>query len=59
MRALSNLPKPTNIASSLRNFYDTVESHIRGFSALGMSEESYSALLATSVHDKLPAETRQ
>ena len=59
MRALSNLPKPTNNASSLRHFYDTVESHIRGLSALGMSEESYSALLATSVHDKLPAETRQ
>jgi len=59
MRALSNQPKPTNIASSLRHIYDTVESHIRGLSALGMSEESYSALLATSVHDKLPVETRQ
>lgn len=56
MRALSNLPKPTNTVSSLRHFHDTVESHIRDLSALGTSEDSYSALL---VYNKLPADTRQ
>ena len=59
MRALSNLPKPSNTVSSLRHFYDSIESHIRGLSALGTSEDSYSALLATIMYDKLPTDTRQ
>jgi len=58
MRALSNLPKPANAASGLRHFHDSVESHIRGLSALGISEESYSILLVTIMHDKLPTDTR-
>ena len=37
MRALS-----INTVSSLRHFHDTVEDHIRGLSALGTPEESYS-----------------
>ena len=59
MRELSNLPKPSNTVSSLRHFYDTIESHIRGLSALGISEDSYSALLVTIMYDKLPTDTRQ
>lgn len=59
MRALSNLPKPTNTVSSLRHFHDTIESHIRGLSALGTSKDSYSALLATIIYNKLPTDTRQ
>ena len=59
MRALSNLPKPSNTVSTLRHFYDSIESHIRGLSALGTSEDSYSALLATIMYDKLPTGTRQ
>ena len=51
MRALSNLPKPTNTVSSLRHFHDTVEGHIRGLSALDTSEESYNTLLVTIIYD--------
>ena len=59
MRALSNLPKPTNTVSSLRHFHDIVEGHIRGLSALGTPEESYSTLLVTIIYDKLPMDTRR
>ena len=59
MRTLSNLSKPSNTVSSLRHFYDSIESHIRGLSTLGTSEDSYSALLATIMYDKLPTDTRQ
>ena len=34
MHALVITPKPVNILSSLRLFHDTVESHIRGLTAL-------------------------
>lgn len=61
MRVLFNLPKPTNTVSSLRQFNDTIESHIRVLSTLGTPENLYSALLATIniIYDKLPSETRQ
>ena len=59
MRAFSNLPKPTNTVTSLRHFHDTIESHIRGSSALGTPEDSYSTLLATIIYDKLPDKTWQ
>jgi len=35
MKALWNLPVPSNIASSLRELYDTTECHIRGLESLG------------------------
>ena len=38
MKALLDMPSPTNNLASLRMFYDSVESHIRGLSSLGKSE---------------------
>ena len=58
MQALLDIPKPTNSLSSLRLFHDSVESHIRGLTALGKSENSYGAFLIPIILGKLPAETR-
>ena len=58
MQALLDIPQPTNSLSSLRLFHDSVESHIRGLTALGKSEDSYGALLIPIILGKLPAETR-
>ena len=58
MQALLDIPKPVNSLSSVRLFYDSVESHIRGLNALGKSEDSYGALLIAIVLGKLPDETR-
>ena len=38
MRALLDMPSPTNSLTSLRMFYDSVECHIRWLSSLGKSE---------------------
>ena len=58
MQALLDIPKPVNSLSSLRLFYDSVESHIRGLAALGKSEDSYGALLVPIIFGRLPAKTR-
>ena len=59
MQALLHIPKPVNSLPSLRLFHDSVESHIRGLTALGTSEDSYSALLVPIILGKLPSETRR
>ena len=59
MQALLDLPKPLNTMTSLRSFYDAVENHIRGLSALGKSKESYGALLIPIILGKLPVETKR
>ena len=59
MQALLALPSPSNNMVSLRSFYDSVENHIRGLSALGKSKDSYGALLVPIVLRKLPIETRR
>ena len=41
MEALLNLPSPTDHLSSLRLFYDSIETHIRGLEALGKTTETY------------------
>ena len=58
MRALLELPRPTNSLHSLRNFHDTVESHTRGLSSLGKSGETYGDLLVTVIREKLPKEVK-
>ena len=40
MQSLLALPSPSNNLSSLRSFYDSVENHICGLSALGKSKDS-------------------
>ena len=59
MQSLLALPSPSNNLSSLHSFYDSVENHICGLSALGKSKDSYGALLVPIVLGKLPIETRR
>ena len=59
MQALLDLPSPTNTLTSLQQFHDSVESHIRSLSSLGKDRESYGDLLVPIVLGKLPAETRK
>ena len=59
MHALMNLPKPNNEISSLREFHDAIENHVRGLLALGWQTESYGALLVPMVLGKLPADIRK
>ena len=59
MKALVSMTSPTNNLSSLRMFYDTMESHIRGLSSLGKSEKSYGDLLVPIVMNKLTTEVRR
>ena len=58
-KALVSMTSPTNSLSSLRMFYDSVESHIRGLSSLGKSEKSYGDLLVPIVMKKLTTEVRR
>lgn len=54
MKALWNLPTPSNTASSLRQLYDTIESHIRGLESLGKSQDTYGDLLVSLILGRLP-----
>ena len=47
MRALLEMPAPSNTLNSLRMFHDTIESHSRGLSSLGKSEDTYGDLFGT------------
>ena len=42
----------------LRHLYDTVESHVRGLRALGVSADSYGGLLTSILMNKLPPDIR-
>ena len=44
--------------AALRRMYDKVESNIRGLKSLGVTSQSYGALLAPVLQNKLPAELR-
>ena len=59
MQALLNIPKPSTNLISLRQFYDTIENHIRGLSALGKSEESFGSLLTPVILGKIPVELQR
>ena len=56
MEAMLNLPNPSTQLVSLQQFYDTLETHIRGLEALGKSHESYGGILVPIIHKKLPVE---
>ena len=58
-KALLNMASPTNNLASLRIFYDSVESHIRGLSSLGKSEHSYGDLLVPIIMSKRTTEVRR
>ena len=53
MEALLNLSSPTDHLSSLRLFYDSVETHIRGLESLGKKTETYGDILVPIIQ-KLP-----
>ncbi|XP_071161119.1 uncharacterized protein [Mytilus edulis] len=59
MKALMNLPAPTNDAFSLRSYGDRLESYVRGLGSLGQTPEMYGSLLVPVVLDKLPIEIRK
>ena len=59
MKALLEMPSPTNSLASLRIFYDSVESHIRGLSSLGKSEHSYGDILVPVLLGKLSPDIRR
>jgi hypothetical protein len=54
MHALLDLPSPSESASSLRGFYDRLETHIRGLEALGKTQDTYGDLLVPIILSKLP-----
>ena len=58
-QVLLNLPRPTSELSSLRQFYDFMETHVRGLTFLGKSQDSYGDLLVPIIFGKLPNELRR
>ncbi|XP_064621909.1 uncharacterized protein LOC135484415 [Lineus longissimus] len=59
MKALWDLPKPSDEIDNVKSFYDQLESHIRGLRAIGMEESSYGDLLVPLIMEKLPRRLRQ
>ena len=59
MKSLMSMASPTNSLASLRMFYDSIESHIRGLSSLGKAEHSYGDLLVPIIMGKLTPEVRR
>ena len=59
MQALLELPTPSNSAASLRQLYDTIESHIRGLQSLGKTKETFGDFLIPIVFGKLPSVVRR
>lgn len=59
MQALIDLPAPSTTTSSVRQFYDAIESHIRSLTALGQTEDSYGSMLTTILLGKIPGKMKQ
>ena len=59
MNALINLSPPYDDLTSLQNYYDCVETHIRGLESLGLSQSQYGALLTPVIINNLPQDVRQ
>ena len=60
MDSLLNLPAITSHhdLKGLRHLYDSVEAHVRGLRAVGVTSDSYGGLLTSIVMNKLPSEIR-
>nr|XP_006816325.1 PREDICTED: uncharacterized protein LOC102803186 [Saccoglossus kowalevskii] len=58
MKALWELQPPDNSLSSMTNFYDNLETYIRGLRSLGKKEDYYGDLHVPIIFEKLPANTR-
>ena len=59
MRALYTLSRPEGNLKSLRLFYDSLTSYVRGLEALGKAPETYGNLLVCILLDKLPGDVRK
>ena len=59
MQALLDLQALTNIAVSLQQLLDTIESHIRGLESLGKDKSSFGDFLISIVFSKLPTVIRK
>ena len=59
MQALIDSPNPNNTLSSLGEFYDTTEGHIRRLATFGKPKELYGSLLVPILIGKLPPKTKQ
>ena len=60
LQALVDLRSPTATLTSLHEFNDSVEGHIRSLASLGNSEERYDgAMLVRIIWDKIPAKIKQ
>lgn len=59
MEALLNLPPPTDNLTSLRVFYDSLETHIWGLETLGKTTETYGGILVPIIQKKLPNEIKK
>ena len=58
-RTLLKITKTANNLTSLHVFHNTIESHSRGLSSLGKSEDTYGDLFVPIILGKLPKEIRQ
>lgn len=59
MQALLQLPAPMYSFTSLKHFYDSMESYVRSLESMGQFQETYGSLLVPIVLDKLPSEIRK
>ena len=58
-RAIHNMQPASDSLTSLRSFYDTLESHIRSLEGLGKDTESYGAPVVCTLLDKIPGNVRR
>ena len=59
VQALVQLPAPSDNIGALRNFYDRMETNIRGLESLGEMPDHHGNLLIPIILEKLPANTRR
>ncbi|XP_071150303.1 uncharacterized protein [Mytilus edulis] len=59
IQALLEIPSPRNHLTSLRQFYDQMETYVRGLESLGQSQDSYGTLLVPIILKKLPGEIKK
>ena len=59
MNSLIEMPKPAHSIQSLRSYYDSMETYIRGLESLDHTQESYGALLVPVILNKLPKAIRK
>ncbi|XP_071153114.1 uncharacterized protein [Mytilus edulis] len=59
IQALLEIPSPRNHLISLRQFYNQIETYVRGLESLGQSQDSYGTLLVPIILKKLPGEIKK